>query len=95
MDNTPTEVEFKVTGRVQFVLFRDFTNRKANKLGLKGYVKNNKDGSVTVVAQGNSEQLKKLEQKLWQGSLLSKVLNVQKFTRSPMNIYEDFKIKYE
>jgi acylphosphatase len=95
MDNIPTEVEFKITGRVQFVLFRDFTNRKANKLGLKGYVKNNKDGSVTVVAQGNLEQLKKLEQKLWQGSLFSKVENIEKFIRSPLNTYSDFKIKYE
>jgi acylphosphatase len=47
------------------------------------------------VAQGNLEQLKKLEQKLWQGSLFSKVENVEKFIRSPLNTYSDFKIKYE
>lgn len=89
------EIEFKVQGRVQFVMFRDFVNRKASKYGLKGYVKNNDDGSVTVVAQGGEEALRKLENKLWQGSLFSKVTNITKIIKNPNVIYEKFEIRYE
>lgn len=38
-----------VTGHVQGVGYRYFTQRTATRLGLKGYVRNQHDGSVEVV----------------------------------------------
>src|ERR1700759_4587304 len=52
------EIEVKVTGRVQLVMFRDFTTRKARRLGLVGMVQNMDDGSVRIVAQGEEGALK-------------------------------------
>ncbi|MEM3397549.1 MAG: acylphosphatase [Nitrososphaerota archaeon] len=43
----------RVYGRVQRVGFRRFVLDSAQELGLSGYVKNEKDGSVTVFAQGD------------------------------------------
>ena len=42
----------KVTGRVQGVGFRYYTKLEADKLGLRGTVKNEPDGSVTIQVIG-------------------------------------------
>ena len=46
-----------VHGRVQGVLFRDFTCRQAWALGLKGFVRNLPDGTVEAVAEGPQDAL--------------------------------------
>ena len=40
--------------------FRDSTRRKANELGVYGWVKNRHDGAVEVLAEGSNEGLEKL-----------------------------------
>ncbi|MDR1606293.1 MAG: acylphosphatase [Streptococcaceae bacterium] len=47
------KVKLKVTGRVQGVGFRYATFQLANQLGIKGNVKNEADGSVTIDAQSD------------------------------------------
>jgi acylphosphatase len=64
-------IEAIVYGRVQMVMYRDFTERKASGLQLTGEVQNLKDGTVKVIAEGTHEQLEKLIQKLHKGSVLS------------------------
>ena len=49
-----------VRGRVQGVAFRYHTALKANQLGLQGWVRNNKDGTVQVEAQGQENSLNDL-----------------------------------
>ncbi|MBI3511533.1 MAG: acylphosphatase [Bacteroidetes bacterium] len=46
-----------VTGKVQGVFFRASTATKAKQIGLTGFVRNEKDGSVYLEAQGNEKQL--------------------------------------
>jgi acylphosphatase len=65
-----------VSGRVQGVWFRAYTQRKARELGLTGWVRNLPDGRVEVMAEGPRPQLEALAQWLWQGSPLSKVTDV-------------------
>ena len=56
-----------VTGIVQGVFFRAEAKRKANELGLTGWVRNCDDGSVEIHAEGPKEKLKELEQWCWKG----------------------------
>jgi len=51
--------QVRVYGRVQRVGYRRFVLDSAQELGLSGYVKNERDGSVTVFAQGNEDALEK------------------------------------
>lgn len=54
-------VQATVYGRVQGVFFRDFVSKRANELGLTGYVRNLPDReAVEVQAEGEREQLERL-----------------------------------
>ncbi len=48
-----------VHGRVQGVFFRASARERAEELGLAGWVRNNPDGSVEAVAEGEQEDLEK------------------------------------
>jgi len=49
-----------VGGKVQGVFYRKSTKDKADKLNIVGSVRNNPDGSVTIIAQGNIEDINEL-----------------------------------
>ena len=66
-----------VRGRVQGVAFRYHTALKANQLGLQGWVRNNKDGTVQVEAQGQENSLNDLIGYLHKGPVHAKVDEVQ------------------
>lgn len=65
-----------VSGRVQGVGFRYFTQRNAREMGLTGYVRNLSDGTVEVLAFGPESQLEQFMLVLKEGPLGSKVLNL-------------------
>lgn len=46
-----------VHGHVQGVNFRYSTQQKAMELGLKGWVRNRKEGNVEIIAEGPAEVL--------------------------------------
>ncbi len=47
----------QVIGKVQGVFYRDSTEKKANSLFLKGFVRNEPNGNVYIEAQGSKAQL--------------------------------------
>jgi len=65
-----------VTGMVQGVNFRWFTQRRASELGLVGYVRNRPDSSVELVAEGPRESLDRLLDAVRAGPPMAAVENV-------------------
>jgi acylphosphatase len=63
----------QIFGRVQGVFFRNSTVEKAWELDLKGWVRNEPDGSVLVELEGNFLSLAEMEKWLRQGPPLAKV----------------------
>lgn len=53
-------LHLKIEGTIQGVFFREKTKEKAAELELTGWIKNNADGSVEAVFEGDSENLKKM-----------------------------------
>lgn len=51
-NSTVERVHARITGRVQGVAYRWYTQREAERLGLTGWVRNRLDGSVELVAEG-------------------------------------------
>jgi len=56
-----------VRGRVQGVGFRWFVGREADRLGLRGFVRNLPDGTVEVVSHGPDAALDAMERHLSRG----------------------------
>jgi acylphosphatase len=69
-------LDANVRGRVHGVGFRVFVLREAGHLGLDGFVANERDGSVHVVAEGAPEELDALEERLHDGPPASVVERV-------------------
>ena len=61
---------------MQGVGFRWFVKAEARMLGVNGWVRNNPDGTVEVLATGSSEQLAGLHRRLRQGPRAARVDDV-------------------
>ncbi|GAA2980598.1 acylphosphatase [Lentilactobacillus parakefiri] len=64
MNNQIRTVEMNASGRVQGVGFRWSTIQLAQSLNISGWVKNEADGSVSILASGESENLTQFIQKI-------------------------------
>jgi len=64
---------YVVTGRVQGVGYRNFVEHTGAKIGVDGYVRNRRDGSVEVFAMGTHEDLEKLRKALERGPIMAQV----------------------
>jgi acylphosphatase len=81
-----TRLHLVVRGRVQGVGFRWFTLETAESLGLTGWVKNLKDGSVEAEAEGSEAALDEFVKKLRTGNPHA---TVNEITTKPAVIKQD------
>ncbi len=94
-DQKPIEELYAtVVGYVQGVGFRYFVVEKAQRLGLRGYVRNRADGDVEVVAQGMRPALENLLVLLRQGPSAAEVYEVHTIWGQPTTHISGFHIRY-
>ncbi|HXE89512.1 MAG TPA: acylphosphatase [Terriglobales bacterium] len=82
-----------VRGRVQGVGFRWFVEREARTLGIHGWVRNNADGSVEVLAMGTREQVTALRARLQAGPRAARVDAVDEHEAQPVAGLNTFRIE--
>tara|TARA_A100001015_G_C15004828_1_gene720181 strand:- start:1997 stop:2269 length:273 start_codon:yes stop_codon:yes gene_type:complete len=70
------ECLLKITGKVQGVFYRATTQKKAQELGVVGWVRNCSDGSVEAFFQGKEDVLVAITDWCWHGSDYAQVENV-------------------
>jgi len=70
-------MRFLVHGHVQGVGFRWWVWRQATRLGVQGFARNLRDGSVEVIAEGSDSVLAELERLLGQGPPAADVERVE------------------
>ena len=83
-----------ITGKVQGVGFRNFTQLNARQLGINGYAKNLPNGTVEVVAEGDKAQLDALVALLKKGPRYARVDSLEIDERSFTGEYKSFGIRY-
>ena len=66
-------VRVSIWGRVQGVWFRAWTKEQADSLGLSGWVRNRRDGSVEALFLGAGQAVDQMIERCWQGSPASHV----------------------
>ena len=83
-----------ISGKVQGVGFRNFTQMNAKQLGINGYAKNLPNGKVEVVAEGDKSQLDALVALLKQGPRFARVDSLEVDERPFTGEYKTFGIRY-
>jgi acylphosphatase len=83
-----------VEGRVQGVFFRAYTRDEAVKLGLAGWVRNQPDGSVEALIEGEKTAIDKMLQWFNEGSPHSLVKAVHATEEPPVDDNTTFEIHY-
>jgi len=92
-EKTTEARRFLVRGRVQGVGFRWFVEREAHILGVVGWVRNNADSSVEVLAMGSREQLAALGSRLRDGPRAARVDDVEETETKPLAGLTTFRIE--
>lgn len=90
---SPTQLRAVVRGMVQGVGYRFFVRRQAAALGLRGYTRNQRDGSVEVVAEGDRHSLEQLLYALERGPSAADVEDVQAEWDAGSGAFSGFQIR--
>jgi acylphosphatase len=89
---TDHEIEcrlLRIEGRVQGVGFREACVQRAQALGLTGYVRNRRDGSVEVMLQGPADAMARMQAWLHEGPPLARVDRVS-VSSVPVAVFNSF-----
>jgi acylphosphatase len=89
-----TRLEATLHGRVQGVAFRYHTRWRAQELGLTGYVRNEPDGTVEVVAEGPRSKLDELLSFLRVGPRAAMVTEVDTKWSAAQGRFGQFEVRY-
>jgi acylphosphatase len=81
-----------IEGRVQGVFYRMWVGKTAEELGIKGWVKNKKDGQVEAVFVGTKSKVEKMIKECKKGPRLAEVDNVDVSWEKVSNQYSSFEI---
>ena len=84
----------RISGRVQGVCFRYFTEQEANRLGITGWVRNRRDGSVEALICGDEIQSKMMLELLHHGPPSASVTSVDIEEFPGDSDYDSFSIRY-
>ncbi len=96
MTSTEKAIEtrrFLVRGRVQGVGFRWFVEREAHTLGIAGWVRNNADSSVEVLAMGTRINSMDCVHALQEGPRAARVDQVEESEAKPVSGLKTFRIE--
>lgn len=83
-----------VKGRVQGVFFRKYTQSTAERLQIRGTVRNTPSGDVDIIARGDKNQVDRFIQWCWQGSPHSHVTDVIVSQIETEEEYTTFRVTY-
>ncbi|MFH2044024.1 MAG: acylphosphatase [Pseudomonadota bacterium] len=83
-----------ISGRVQGVCFRMETKRVADNYNVSGWVKNNKDGTVEAVFEGENKAVESVVRWCEKGPSLSKVSRVDVSEKEYTGEFRGFDIIY-
>jgi acylphosphatase len=85
--------KFIVSGDVQGVGFRFFTQRVAARHQVTGYVRNLADGRVEALAEGSPEGVEGFKHDISAGPAYSRVEQVEEISLEPTGRYPAFRIE--
>ena len=89
---SPARVHVVVQGEVQGVFFREFTRRRAESLGVNGWVRNRSDGRVEGVFEGDRSSVDLMVSYVREGPPHSRVERVEVNSELYRGEFVDFRV---
>lgn len=90
--NNKKHLNIAVIGKVQGVYYRASTKQKADALGVKGFVRNQPDGSVYIEADAAPEILRQFVEWCHRGSERAQVQHVE-ISEAPLKNFIAFEVQ--
>ena len=84
----------RIHGKVQGVGYRFFATRVARRLGLKGYIQNNRDGSVEAAVEGEKDAIDEWLEELKEGPRYAEVTKIDQESKEYTGRLPDFDVKF-
>ena len=81
-----------VSGTVQGVGFRWYAMRTARRSGIRGWVRNRTDGKVEIVAEADTERLRKFIGEILRGYLGENIRDIEEREEDSTGPLEGFRI---
>lgn len=81
-----------IKGIVQGVNFRNFAKLEADRIGIKGYVRNTHDGHVEAFFEGEEDRIKEMISTVHIGPPYAKVKEVKLYEQESLSNFKDFKV---
>ncbi len=88
------QIKVIIKGLVQGVFYRVHTKNTADKLGVKGYVKNLANGSVEAVFEGDTQAVAMMIDWCHKGPEISRIDHVDTQEIKPLSDFKTFEIRY-
>ncbi len=89
---TKVRAVLTIAGRVQGVFYRQSTKNTADQLGLTGWVKNCREGSVEAIFEGDQEIVEAAIEWCWQGPPSAQVVDITIKWHDFQDEFSDFKV---
>lgn len=84
----------RIHGKVQGVGYRFYATRVARRLGLKGWIQNNRDGSVEAMVEGEKQTIDEWIEELREGPRYAEVVKVEQESKDFTGRLGDFDVKF-
>jgi acylphosphatase len=88
------QLQIIVSGEVQGVGYRYYTQMKAIQFGITGWVRNLHEGGVEILASGEKPDLNLFIEEIRRGNPFSTVNHIEIHETEKTEIYKSFAIKY-
>ena len=86
------QIILKIYGKVQGVFFRDSSRMKARELNLLGWVRNEQDGTIKIITEGEDKDLQRFIEWCKYGPDNAEVEKVDIKWTEPTGQFDDFKV---
>jgi acylphosphatase len=84
----------RIHGKVQGVGYRFFATRVARRLGLKGSIQNQRDGTVEAIVEGDKKVIDEWIEELKEGPRYAEVTHIDQETKEFTGRLGDFDVKF-
>lgn len=87
-------LKLRISGRVQGVCFRHYTQQTAAEHGVRGWVKNCSDGTVEALLQGEDEAIRAMIRWCHEGPPAAEVEKVEVTVPDEIEDYAEFSVRF-